>query len=31
MVKLLYKFKANASLTDHQDRTPLHLAAEKGD
>ena len=30
IVKLFYRCKANANITDNEDRTPLHLAAERG-
>lgn len=30
LVKYFYGVRASASITDHQDRTPMHLAAENG-
>ncbi len=30
MIRTLYLARANATLTDNEDRTPMHLAAERG-
>ena len=30
MIRTLYLARANATVTDNEDRTPMHLAAEKG-
>ncbi|GIX84602.1 ankyrin-1 [Caerostris extrusa] len=30
ILKVFFQFRANANITDNQDRTPLHIAAEKG-
>ena len=30
IVECLYSYKADANILDNQERTPLHVAAEKG-
>lgn len=30
MIRTLYLARANATITDNEDRTPMHLAAERG-